>query len=157
MSIVSNSPRLATCARPALPTCSLRCWKISRGTRPHKEPLDEHSIERHARVLRLAANRTCCHVGDSATVLVGAARTMGVPLDLYRTPGRGHCLFARLFHHHALAASPHARRMARRSHRRASCIGYTLRGSGVIEHEDSSTCGGVLHSRPFAQISTRPK
>ena len=24
--IVSNSPRLATCARPASPTCSLRCW-----------------------------------------------------------------------------------------------------------------------------------
>src|ERR1700681_2917793 len=109
MSIVTNSPRLATCARPALPTCSLPCWKISRGTRPRKEPLhkeqlDEHSIDCHARILRPAENRTRCHVGDSALVLVGAAGTMGVPLHLYRTPGRGPCLSARFFHQHDLSA-----------------------------------------------------
>src|SRR5260221_14317093 len=141
MSIVSNSPRLATCARPALPTCSLRCWKISRGTRPHKEPLDEHSIERHARILRLAENRTCCHGGDSAIVLVSAARTMGEPLDLYRTPGRGHCISARFFHQHALSAAPHARRMAPRLCAGARCIRYALRASGGTDHGDSSHCG----------------
>src|SRR6267378_4060681 len=114
MSIVSNSPRLATCTRPALPTCSLRCWKISRGTGPHrehKEQLDEHPIKRDARILRLAENRTRRHVSHSAAVLVGAARTMGVPFGLYRTSGRGHSLSARFFHQHGLSAAPDARRM----------------------------------------------
>src|SRR6266478_559540 len=113
MSIVSNSPRSATYAHPASPTCSLRCW-ISRGIRPHKEQLDEHSVELHARILRLAKNRTRRHVGDSAAVLVGSAGTMGVPLDLYRAPGRGPCLSARFFHQHGLSAAPHARSMAPR-------------------------------------------
>src|SRR6266849_7529664 len=137
MSIVSNSPRWATYAHLASPTCSLRCWRISRGTRPHrehKEPLDEHSIERHARILRLAENRTGRHVGDSATVLVGAARTMGVPLDLYRASGRGYCLSPRFFHQHDLSAAPHERIMAPRLYARARCIRDALRVSGGTDH-----------------------
>src|SRR3984893_15104518 len=114
MSIVSKSPRLATSARPALPTFSLRYWKISRGARPHREQLDHHPIKCHARILRLAENRTCCHVDDPATVLVGAARTMGVPFHLLRAAGRRHCLSARFFHQHGLSAAPDARRMAPR-------------------------------------------
>src|SRR4029077_10069532 len=102
MSIVSNSPRSATYAHLASPTCALRRWRISRGIRLHKEQLDEHSIELHARILRLAENRPGRQVGDSARVLVGAARTMGVPLDLYRAPGGGQCLSARFFHQHGL-------------------------------------------------------
>src|SRR3984893_18833879 len=114
MSIVTKSPRLATCARPALPTCSLRCWKISRGTRPHREQLDEHPIKCHARILRLAENRTRCHGGDPATVLVGAARTMGVPFHLLRAAGRRPFLSAWLFLQHGLSAAPDARHMAPR-------------------------------------------
>src|SRR6202790_1950912 len=155
MSIVSNSPRLATCARPALPTCSLRYWKISRGPRPHKEPLDEHSIELHARILRLAKNRTRRHVGDSATVLVGAAGTMGVPLHLYRAPGRGHCLSARFFHQHGLSAAPHARSMAPRLCARARCILYALRVSGGTDHGDRSYCRNFLLSRCPVWRATR--
>src|SRR2546429_4960841 len=156
-SIVSNSPRLATCARLALPTCSLRCWKISRGIRPHKEPLDEHSIERHARILRLAENRTHCHVEDSATVLVGAARTMGKPLDLYRTPDRGHCLSARFFHQHALSAAPHARRMAPRLCASARCFRNALRVSGRTVHGDSYYRGNFLLSRLLVWRAPRPQ
>src|ERR1700674_1263432 len=160
MSIVTNSPRLATCARPALPTCSLLCWKISRGSRPHKEllhkePLDEHSIELHARILRLAENRTRCHVGDSATVLVGAAGTMGVPLHLYRAPGRGPCLSARFFHQHGLSAAPYARRMAPRLCARARCIRYALRVSGGSDHGYSSDCRHFLYSRRVVRRATR--
>src|SRR5258708_6496260 len=156
MSIVSNSPRLATCARPALPTCSLRSWKISRGARPHKEQLDEHPIKRHARTLRLAENRTRCHGGDSATVLVGAARTMGEPLDLYRAPGRGHRLSARFFHQHDLSAAPHARRMAPRLCARARCIRYALRVSGGTDHGDSSYRRNFLLSRRPLWTAPRP-
>src|ERR1700674_4355675 len=155
MSIVSNSPRLATCARPASPTCSLRYWKISRGARAHKEQLDEHSIELHARIVRLAENRTRCHVGDSATVLVGAARTMGVPLDLYRTPGRGPCLSARFFHQHGLSAAPHAWSMASRLCARARCIRHALRVSGGSDHGDRSYCGRFLYSRRVVRRATR--
>jgi hypothetical protein len=53
--------------------------------RPHKgRQLDEHSIERRARVSpRLAGNRARGHVGNSAHVLVGAARIGGEPFHLY--------------------------------------------------------------------------
>src|SRR6266849_8392311 len=160
MSIVSNSPRWATYAHLALPTCSLRCWKISRGIRPHrehKEPLDEHSIELHARILRLAENRTGRHGGDSAPVLVGAARTMGEPLDLCRTPGRGHSLSARFFHQHGLSAAPHARRMAPRLCARARCIRHALRVSGGTDHGYSSYRGNFLLSRRPVWRAPRPQ
>ena len=59
-SIVSNAsnwPRLATCASPVSPTCSLRCWAI-KAARP-KEGLDEYSIKHRARVFpRIARYRT---------------------------------------------------------------------------------------------------
>ena len=55
---------------------------------------DEYSIERHARVSsRLAGNRARGHAGDSAPVLVGAARIVGEPFDLYRAAGRRRPLF----------------------------------------------------------------
>src|SRR5580700_7430878 len=84
--MVSNSPRLATCASQASPTCLLPCWAIKTAWR--KERLDEYSIKRCAGILRVAASRSCCHVCDSADVLVGDARIVGEPFDLYRTAGR---------------------------------------------------------------------
>src|SRR5580704_11396125 len=111
MSIVNNSRRLATCAHPASPTCSLPSWAI----RPvwHKEQLDDYSIKRSAgRSPRLAGNRTPCHVADTALLLVGAPRIVGEPFDLYRAVGGGGRQLARLLDRHAwprvVDAQPHA-------------------------------------------------
>src|SRR5664280_3325847 len=81
--IVSDWQRLATCARPASPTCSLRRWAI----RParHKERRNEYANERHTRVSpRIAGPRARGHPGESADVLVAATRIVGEPLDLHR-------------------------------------------------------------------------
>src|SRR5277367_1895303 len=87
--IVSSSPRSATCALPALPTCSSPCWETSRAipAARHKEQPDEYSIERRTRVLRRAENRARGHVGDPSHVLVDKARIVGEPLYLYRASG----------------------------------------------------------------------
>src|SRR5258708_35072370 len=93
MSTVSNSPRLARCARPASPTYSLPCWEIcreiSRVIRPasYKEQRDEYSIQRRPRVLRAAGIRARGHVGDSAHVVVGTTGIEGIPFDLSRPAG----------------------------------------------------------------------
>src|ERR1700680_328714 len=91
MPIVSNSPHLVTCARPASPTCSLPCWEISLAIRSasYKEWLNEYSIERRARVsVRAEGTRARGHVSNSAHVLVGAKRIVGEPFHLYRAAGR---------------------------------------------------------------------
>ena len=63
-----------------------------RAIRParRKERRDEHSIERHVRRLRSKSAGDCArgHLADPAPVLVGAARTVGEPFDLYRAAGR---------------------------------------------------------------------
>src|SRR6516165_8614222 len=80
--IASNSPASAKCARPAFLTCSLPLWAITWAT--HKERLDEYPIEHHARVFRpIPGNRVAGHFGSPAFLLVGAARIVGDPLDLY--------------------------------------------------------------------------
>ena len=45
---------------------------------------------------RIAGNRACGHHGESAPVLVGAARIVGEPFDLYRAAGRRRRFSARL-------------------------------------------------------------
>src|SRR5260370_7842924 len=59
--------------------------------------MDEYSIDRHARVSsEIANNRARSHPRDSAHVLVGATRIVGIPFDLYRTAGRRRRFSARL-------------------------------------------------------------
>ena len=50
--IVSDWQRLATCARPASPTCSLRCWGDKPGiSRPDtRSSRNEYASKRHVRV-----------------------------------------------------------------------------------------------------------
>ena len=57
---------------------------------------------------RIAGNRTRGCIGDSALLLVGAARIVGVPFDLYRAAGRRCRLSARLHDQPDLAAAQHA-------------------------------------------------
>src|SRR6266481_6190854 len=98
LSIVSNSPHLATYARPASPTCSSPCCQKSRQisrtikrTRHWvimKERQDEYSIKRCAGVLRVVENHARGHLLNSADVLVGATRIVGEPFHLCRALGR---------------------------------------------------------------------
>ena len=62
----------------------VRCGDGQSGRRRHKERLDEYSIQRHARVsAESQVSRARGHVGDPAIVLVGAARIVGEPFDLF--------------------------------------------------------------------------
>jgi ABC-type multidrug transport system ATPase subunit len=83
---------------PSIATCLWPCWEITRAIRPasQKEPLNEYSIERFARIAQLAGSRACDLVGAPALLLVGAARIVGEPFRLYCAVGRRGGLFVRL-------------------------------------------------------------
>src|ERR1700682_2904512 len=124
VSTASNSPRLATCERRALPTCLLPCSAMKAAW--PKERLDDYSIQRRARVFpRITSNRSRDHSVDSAHVLVDAARIVGVPFDLYRAAGRRRRLSTRFLD--CVYAQPDASARAAR---------HAVRISGGFDHGD---------------------
>ena len=109
------------------------------------------SIERHARVShRLAGNRSRGHVGDPAHVLVGAARIVGEPFDLYRAAGRRRRLSVRLPDQPdsaAAAACVNWRRCDPAQQRSRSRQPYSLRRDAAH--------GDRFHRRVSSTVSTR--
>src|SRR5882762_2863280 len=112
----------------------------------HKESLNEYSIERFARVLRLAWNPSRAHVDDPAAVLVDTTRTLGEPFDLHRAPGRRGRLFIRLRDQPAFFAASH-RHIAARLGATARIIRREIRTIRGADHGDSSHRGNFLLSR----------
>src|SRR5580704_6310915 len=107
MAIASNSPHSASCAHPALPTCSSPSW-ATRPARPKEQP-DEYPIECRAGVFaQLAGNRDRALVSDAAPVLVDTTRNLGEPFHLCRATGHRRRLSARLRDQRDLAAEQHA-------------------------------------------------
>src|SRR5580700_9675070 len=87
MSIASNSPRLATYARPASQTCSLPSLATTPATRPARLPVrlkerrDEYAIGRHG-ATRSERSCACSDPGGQSLLLVRAARIVGEPFAL---------------------------------------------------------------------------
>ena len=117
---------------------------------------DEHSIERRARVAcRLAGNRARGPVGDSAAVLVGAARAVGEPLDLHRAAGRRRRRAVRLPDQHASSAAPRARGTGARPGGAARRARHAVQHRRDPDHRHDLDRRGVLLSRRAVRRAPR--
>ena len=112
-------------------------------------------------------NRTLCptrilnrdptsgHVNYPATLLVGAARIMGEPVDLHRAVDRQRRRVVRLLDQHNWHAASPARLVAARSGEAASHRRATLRRRRDSDHADRVSGGDILLSRRVTRRTPR--